>query len=175
MYFLMILAIAGSLMMFYPWRMRAAKGLCAVMSVMVFLCWGYVECAKFEKYSRADVNAVPRNVRTLKMIAGKVDELTNGDAFVDAQLLLYYLHGNPKLLFHVYSESLIQAKTEQEIKQALHSLRVGAIVLQTGGGKYSLLPLWDYINEEFICISSTEFGKYVIFLNPEFIKGFPCF
>lgn len=174
MYFLMIFSIAGSWLLFYPWRRNAVKIICAVISVIVFLSWGYIEGLKFEKYSQKDINLAQKLEREYNNVATRVEELSTGDAFDWAQTRVYYHHGTPKILFHMYSESLIQAKTEQEIKEALHNLRVGTILLGRGGiGRvdYSLLPFWDYINEEFICISSTEFGDCVIFVNPEFIKN----
>ena len=70
-------------------------------------------------------------------------------------------------MYHMYTEDLIQAKTNAEIETALDKLNVGAILLPENGldyHDYSLLPFWDYINENenFSQIKNEETG-YVIF------------
>lgn len=94
-------------------------------------------------------------------MADIISSVTDEDAFTKDQLLLYYLHGNPKLLYHPYTEDLIQAKTDNEIEAAIEKLNVGVIILPEDGidyHDYSLLPFWEYINQNYSKITPEEGG-----------------
>ncbi len=101
------------------------------------------------------IGAWKAKVEEWKEIGVIVEKISDRDTFVYNEALLYYLKGTPKLLFHSYSEELLQAKTDEEIRRAVERLNIGAIILPSSGMEYhdySLLPFWRYIND------SNEFG-----------------
>ncbi len=174
MYFFMLFSITGGFFLNHSWKDSFVKIVSVILSVVVMVTWGYVEIYKYRMFNIRSTAHSQKLVNQYNCIADKIESISEGDAFVQRQPLLYYLHGTPKLLFHIYSEPLIQAKTYKEIDEAIDVLNVGAIVLPASGCEdyidYSLLPFWEYIQEEFICYSSENFGKYVIFFNPGLMR-----
>lgn len=167
MYFLMLLAITGGWMLTRPWESKLLRYICSFAAAIVFGLWLSAENDRISIYDKDYVAyciTIAEDYRELADIAASV---TDGDGFTDNQILLYYLHGTPKLLFHMYSEDLIQAKTDNEIEAALEKLNVGAIILPENGldyHDYSLLSFWDYINEnENFSQIKKEGTNYVIF------------
>lgn len=108
-------------------------------------------------------NAVSGYSRAGASVREKVLE-SEREVYVDDQILAYYCDCDAKLLYHPIAEPLIQAKTEEEIKNALARLNIGFIILDVDNmyHDYSLLPLWDYINDPQYAdafAAQTETGK----------------
>ena len=171
MYFLMLFAITGS------WLLTRRVHIQFVNAVALVICalgmYGFLKAEeqRCAQYSKSYLNACIRMQQDYEKIADIADSLTDGDVFTRNQVLLYYLHGTPKLLYHPYTEDLIQAKTDDEIEAAIEKLNVGAILLPESGldyHDYSLLPFWEYINnsDSFSRITPEEGGydrDYIIF------------
>lgn len=165
MYFLMLFAIAGGWMLTRPWAAKLLRYLCGFTAVIVFGLWLSAENDRISIYNKSHLTACITITENYRELADMVASVTDRNVFMRKQQILYYLHGTPKLLYHMYAEDLIQAKTDAEIEDALEKLNVGAILLPENGldyHDYSLLPFWDYINENFKQIKSEETG-YVIF------------
>lgn len=165
MYFLMLFAITGGWMLTRPWAAKLSRYLCGFMAVIVFGLWLLAEGDRILIYNKNHLTRSITVVESYRELADTAASVTDGDVFTHNQIILYYLHGTPKLLYHIYAEDLIQAKTDDEIEAALEELNVGAILLPENGldyHDYSLLPFWDYINENFSQIKNEEAG-YVIF------------
>lgn len=165
MYFLMLLAITGGWMLTRSWTAKPIRYLCCFAAVIVFGLWLSAEDGRLSDYSKVYLTTCVTRIEAYKELADTVAVVTDGNIFTCNQVLLYYLHGTPKLLYHMYTEDLIQAKTDAEIEIALKKLNVGAILLPENGldyHDYSLLPFWDYINKNFSQIKKEESG-YVIF------------
>lgn len=167
MYFLMLFAITGGWMLTRPWAAKHLRYLCSFTAVIVFGLWLSAENDRISIYNKSHLTACITITENYRELADMVASVTDRNVFMQKQQILYYLHGTPKLLYHMYAEDLIQAKTDAEIEDALEKLNVGAILLPENGldyHDYSLLPFWDYINENenFSRIRSEETG-YVIF------------
>lgn len=167
MYFLMLFAITGGWMLTRSWISKLLQYICGFTAVITFGLWLLAENDRISIYNKSYLTRCITNIETYRELADMVTSVTDGNVFTQNQVLLYYLHGTPKLLYHMYAEDLIQAKTDAEIEAALEKLNVGAILLPKNGLEYhdySLLPFWDYINENenFSRIRSEETG-YVIF------------
>lgn len=168
-YFLMIFAITGSWLLTQSWTRRYIRNICSLVVVVVVGMYILAECDRASVYNRPYIKECQSWGAIYNDLADTVLSLTDGDVFTRNQVILYYLHGTPKLLYHIYAEELIQAKTDEEIERAMDNLNVGAILLPESGvdyHDYSLLPFWDYINEDdsFTRIPDEESG-YVIFLR----------
>ena len=156
MYFIMLLAIAGSWLLTRRYIGNLMNPLIACVLIAVgCLCLN----AEYSRYSLYNINRLNTDisiVKDYKKVANllAIDEF-KGDIFTNDQVLLYHLARNkslrqPKLLYHIYAKDLIQAKTDIEIEEAISNLNIGIIILpQNGVGyhDYSLLPFWKYINE----------------------------
>ena len=165
MYFLMLFAMTGGWMLTRPWAAKLLRNICSFTAILVFGLWILAEGDRISGYNRSYMTSCITTVESYKEMADIAASVTDGDVFTRNQVILYYLHGTPKLLYHMYTEDLIQAKTDAEIETALVKLNVGAILLPENGldyHDYSLLPFWDYINENFSQIKNEETG-YVIF------------
>lgn len=155
MYFLVLLAITGAWMLTYPWKnkyLRQGLMLVAACCACVYLQQEY---GKYEDYPSSSIAYWRMVVAEYEQIGDMAAEVANGDVFVNSEVLLYYLKGTPKLLFHQYSEDILQAKTDEEIQAAVDKLNIGAIILPASGFEYhdyALLPFWEYINK------SDDFG-----------------
>ena len=171
MYFLVIFAITGAWLFICLWEKKYISYVATLMVAGCFCIYLSQEYDKYEAYPSAHIDVSKAIVEEYKQIGNIAAEISDGDAFVYSEILLYYLKGNPKLLFHPYSEELIQAKTYEEIQRAVDKLNAGTIILPASGFEYhdySLLPFWEYINEsdEFGMISQEERGgsqDYVIY------------
>lgn len=171
MYFLVIFAITGAWLFICLWEKKYISYVATLMGAGCFCIYLSQEYDKYEAYPSAHIDVSKAIVEEYKQIGNIAAEISDGDAFVYSEILLYYLKGNPKLLFHPYSEELIQAKTHEEIQRAVDKLNAGTIILPASGFEYhdySLLPFWEYINEsdEFGMISQEERGgsqDYVIY------------
>ncbi|MBD5551434.1 MAG: hypothetical protein HDQ96_09690 [Lachnospiraceae bacterium] len=167
MYFLMLLAIMGGWMLTRQWTAKLLRYLCGFTAVIVFGLWLSAENNRVSDYNKGYLTRCITDIESYKELADTAASVTDGNVFTRNQVILYYLHGTPKLLDHIYTEDLIQAKTDTEIEAALEKLDVGAILLPGNGvdyHDYSLLPFWDYIheNENFGQIKNEKNG-YVIF------------
>lgn len=167
MYFLMLFAITGGWMLTRRWAAKLLRYICSFIAVIVFGLWLSAENDRISIYNKGYLTRCITVVGSYRELADTVASVTDGNVFTRNQVILYYLHGTPKLLYHMYTEDLIQAKTDAEIEAALEKLNVGAILLPENGvdhHDYSLLPFWDYINENenFSQIKNEESG-YVIF------------
>lgn len=173
MYFLMVLSILGGWLLTTSWKKVQEKNVCAVLLMLVFACFISAEIKKYSIYNAEHFAWSRTVVAEYRTIANATYRSTDGNVFIDSRPVLYYIKRNPRLLSHMLAESLIQAKTWDEIEKAVCDLQVGAIVLPfngKGGCDYTLLPFWDYIQEEFVCCASSDYGKYVIYYNPKFMK-----
>ena len=168
MYFLMLFSVLGAWLLTRQWKKRAfayISNLIIVCMLILYLSSWYnkVSLYNYENYELP----FAKKAYNFGKLADQLESLTDGDVFTNNQILVYYLHGNPKLLFHVYTEELIQAKTDAEIEQAMNNLNVGAIVLPESGldyHDYSLLPFWKYINYDDSFLKYKDEGTgYVIF------------
>lgn len=151
MYFLMLLAVTGAWLLTRGHDKKCLSVVFTVSTIMVFSLsyWSWLYTTG--KYHRQYMDACISLRDKYETIADIAANITDGDLFLENQILLYYLHGTPKLLYHPYSETLIQAKTDDEIAAAMETLNIGAIILPEDGleyHNYSLLPFWDYINDE---------------------------
>ncbi|RKM57866.1 hypothetical protein D6855_12510 [Butyrivibrio sp. CB08] len=150
MYFLMLFAVTGARIITKKWKTWKGNGIAAFACLICFMLFIRAEVTRFDLYNQSYVE-VCKNIRLeYEKIANIVDTVTDGDAYTHDQLLLLYLHGSPKLLYHPCVEELIQAKTDSEIENAIDNLNVGAIIIPADGidyHDYSLLPFWDYIND----------------------------
>ena len=150
MYFLMLLSMTGSWLLTRKYDRKILTGIGVVGSAFVFALYGWAKIDKSSTYNKEYVRSCITVIENYKQLANTITSLTDGNAFTHDQVLLYYLHGTPKLLYHMYTEDLIQAKTDEEIETAIEKLGVGAILLPENGlayHDYSLLPFWNYINE----------------------------
>lgn len=171
MYFLMLFAITGAWMLTYSWNSKRLRYILTWVVVFCFSVYLYQEDSKYKAYPRNHIVASNVLVEEYRQIGDIAAEASDGDAFVYNQVLLYYLKGNPRLIFHQYSEDLLQAKSEEEIQAAVDKLNIGTIILPASGLEYhdySLLPFWKYINENdnFGMITQEERGgnlDYVIY------------
>lgn len=149
MYFLMLFAITGAWLLTRKIRIKIVGGGIRVCVCLAFAFFLQTEVIRYTTINRAEVDVrINDRIGYIKM-ADIVASITDGDAFTRDQVLLLYLHGTPKLLYHPYTEELIQAKTNEEIENAMEKLNVGVILLPENGidhHNYSLLPFWDYIN-----------------------------
>lgn len=151
MYFLMIFAITGSWLLTGAWVRNSVRMACAILVAVVFMLYLKEEYDRTSIYSRPYIASCQDTVNGYRDLADTVASLTDGDVFTNNQVVLYYLHGTPKLLYHIYSEELIQAKSDAEIGKAMDDLNTGAILLPESGldyHDYSLLPFWEYIHED---------------------------
>lgn len=167
MYFLMLFAIMGGWMLTRSWAEKLLRYICGFMVAIVFGLWLSVENDRISFYNKSYLTSCITVGESYRELADTVASVTDGNVFTRNQVILYYLHGTPKLLYHMYTEDLIQAKADAEIEAALEKLNVGAILLPEDGldyHDYSLLPFWDYINqnENFSQIKNEDNG-YVIF------------
>lgn len=168
MYFLMLFGITGGWMLTKTWTIKILRYICGFTAIIVFGLWLSAESDRITIYNKSYFTYCITTVESYKELADAVASVTDENVFTDNQVILYYLHGTPKLLYHMYTEDLIQAKTDAEIKDAIEKLNVGAILLPENGldyHDYSLLPFWDYINDEdkgFKQLKKEETG-YVIF------------
>ena len=167
MYFLMLLAITGGWMLTRSWAAKLLQYICAFTVVIVSGLWLLAETDRVIHYDKSHLQVCITITEGYRELADIVTSLTDRNVFISKQQILYYLPGTPKLLYHMYAEDLIQAKTDTEIEVALEQLNVGAILLPEDGldyHDYSLLPFWDYIhkNENFSQIKHEKTG-YVIF------------
>ncbi|RKM57865.1 hypothetical protein D6855_12505 [Butyrivibrio sp. CB08] len=149
MYFLLLLSITGAWLLTQKTKFKvlnmAVVGICVVM----FGFFLRTEVIRYSTINKAEKMNKIEIVREYKEIADIVSDKTRGDVYTRDQVLLLYLHGTPKLLYHPVSEDLIQAKTETEIADAIEKLNVGAVILPEDGVDnydFSLLPFWEYIN-----------------------------
>ena len=149
MYFLIMFSLTGGWLL----TRRSLNKYINIVSFMICVCFFCIcireECSKLARNNQESVEICNEIKEEYCAIADKLSLMTTGDVFVDNQMQMYYLHGTPKLLFHMYSEELIQAKTDEEVQKAINNLNIGAIVLPGDGllhKDYSLLPFWDYIN-----------------------------
>lgn len=151
MYFLMIFAITGSWLLTRHWTKKSHRHACLALIAVTIMLYLNVECKRVINYSRQYIVDCVASIARYRNLADTVANLTDGNVFTANQVILYYLHGTPKLLYHVNSEDLIQAKTDDEIEYAMNELNLGAILLPENGLDYldySLLPFWKYINED---------------------------
>lgn len=152
MYFLMLFALtSGWLLSRLLYGRRQLLRSIFSTGIIVFCFAIYLSCeySKYTTYSHDYLDTRKETAQDYQKISSLLVSLTDGNIFTRNQALLYYLPGTPKLLYHSYSEALIQAKTPDEIQTALKNLDVGAIILPQDGldyHDYSLLPFWDYIN-----------------------------
>lgn len=169
MYFLVLFAITGSWLLTRTWAQKNIRMAGGVLIAVVFMLYCNEEYYRTSIYGKSYIEYCEAVVHGYKNLANTVASLTEGDVFTNNQVLLYYLHGTPKLLYHIYSEQLIQAKTDAEVEKAMDDLNIGAILLPESGLEYhdySLLPFWKYINENesFRRVLDEESG-YVIFCH----------
>lgn len=163
MYFLMLFAVTGAWLLTRKVRLKSVAALSLAVCLLGFSFFLKAEAERCGQYSKAYVGRCITIVQDYKRIADLAAAVTDGSVFTRNQVVLYYLHGLPKLLYHPYSESLIQARTDEEVAQAVEELNIGAILLPKSGidyHDYSLLPFWDYINnsEHFSQITPEEGG-----------------
>ncbi|MBR2674867.1 MAG: hypothetical protein IKE52_05375 [Mogibacterium sp.] len=161
MTFLMLLAISGAWVLTRSIKSRHILAIfaripfaAAFIAVMFFFL--QVEQLRMVDYGELYLDYCIKRGAYYEDIADRAARATHGSVFTQDQALLFYLHGNPKLLYHINAEDLIQAKTEEEIKAAIEKLNIGAIVLPPNGlsyHDYALLPFWEYI------ISDESFGQ----------------
>lgn len=169
MYFLMLFAITGGWFLTRLWVAKYIRYACHFIAAAVFGLWISAENDRLSIYNRQYIANCISSVESYKNLANDVASVTRGGVFTSNQVILYYLQDTPKLLYHIYTEDLIQAKTDGEIEAALGKLNIGAILLPENGldyHDYSLLPFWKYINEDssFSQIKHEESG-YMIFYN----------
>lgn len=171
MYFLMLFSITGAWIIVWLQKSTYFRHVMVFVVIICLCIYQKQEYNKYKSYPKEYIDNCNTIVKEYKEIAEIVEAVSEGDAFVYSEVLLYYLKGTPKLLFHLYSEELIQAKTDEEIQSAVDKLNIGAIILPESGLEYhdySLLPFWRYINEseEFGMITQEERGgnqDYVIY------------
>lgn len=150
MYFLMLFAISGGWLLGRKWEKEQLQKVVTVGVALTFCMYLRVEWHRYISYGKAYVKSCVSITESYRKLDENISEITDGDVFTNNEVLLAHLSGNPKLLFHMYAEELIQAKTEEEIETAFTNLNVGAILLPPDGldyHDYSLLPFWGYINQ----------------------------
>jgi hypothetical protein len=155
MYFLMLFSITGAWFLVQPWKNKRLRYVMLILVICCLCIYQRQEYYKYITYPKMSIGAWKAKVEEWKEIGVIVEKISDRDTFVYNEALLYYLKGTPKLLFHSYSEELLQAKTDEEIRRAVERLNIGAIILPSSGMEYhdySLLPFWRYIND------SNEFG-----------------
>lgn len=151
LYFLMLFAMTGAWLLTRPNESKVLKKVTLILTAVFVVSYTYVGYEKVEGYGRGFIDRLKEIAEDKEELAILAESVTDGDVFAESQNLLFFLHGTPKLLFHMYSEDLIQAKSDDEIEAALDKLNVGAILLPPSGcdyHDYSLLPFWKYINDE---------------------------
>ena len=172
LYFLMLLSISGSWLLSHSYSLSKVNLIKKLLIIILIIFSATVGYSKISNYDHHHMESSNIESRVFQELADKVDLLTDGDVFTNNQVILYYLHGTPKLLVHPYCMDLIQAKTNYEIEKALDDLHVAALLLPTTGygidaRDYSTLPFWYYINssETFEKIEDTGGSKYTIYIN----------
>lgn len=172
-YFLTLFALTGAWLITRLWRHKYINVAFNVLIGVVFVMSLFVQIERYENLrvpqgcGKYYLDYLSSKIDNYKSLAAKTSALTEANVFTHNEVLAYYIQENPKLLYHIYTEELIQAKTEAEIEKAMEKLNVGAILLPSTGKDYidySLLPFWKYINENenFIKIPDEKSG-YVIF------------
>lgn len=167
MYFLMLFAITAGWLLTRRW-MTLKTGLWFMAAAFIwFVIFLQEENMKMKIYSKQYVRYCEEIIDEYKRTAELADAVTEGNVFVQNQVLLYYLHGTPKLLYHQYSEPLIQAKNDREVEAAIKCLGLGAVILPENGldyHDYSLLPFWYYVKESgrFGVIDLEEYDIYYL-------------
>lgn len=149
MYFLMLFAITGAWLLSGKGSLTIAKIMASIIFIFTFVLFLRTEIIRYNTINRWEVQIRINQRDDYIKIADIISSVTDGDAFTRDQVLLLYLHGTPRLLYHPYAEDLIQAKMDEEIEVAVEKLNIGAIILPQNGldnHDYSLLPFWDYIN-----------------------------
>lgn len=175
MYFLMLFSITGAWFLVQSWKSKWLRYSMLLLAICCVCIYQKQEYNKYVTYPKMSINEWNARVEEYRKIGDIAEEISEGDVFVYSEVLLYYLKGTPKLLFHPYSEDLMQAKTDEEIQLAVDRLNIGAIILPSSGLEYhdySLLPFWRYINEsdEFGMITQEERGgnqDYVIYYKKD--------
>lgn len=180
MYFLMLFAVTGAWLLTYAWKNRSVRYLTTLIMIICFITGLGTTLDRYFVYSKKHVNTCVSTEKFFRELGKTAKQAADGDVFTFNQIILYYsMTDNAKLLYHKYTKSLIQAKTDEEIKAAIEKLNVGTVILPNDGcdyHDYSLLPFWKYINDE------KNFGKitfdrpvnkrknYVIFYNKQKAK-----
>ena len=161
MYFIMLFAITGAWLITRKSKYKSMTYISSIVCIICFIFFLRAEFTRYNIYCKSYVKSCIDIRKNYEKMADIISSVTDEDAFTKDQLLLYYLHGNPKLLYHPYTEDLIQAKTDNEIEAAIEKLNVGVIILPEDGidyHDYSLLPFWEYINQNYSKITPEEGG-----------------
>lgn len=172
MYFLMLFAVTGGWMLTRRGsREERRETLSLIGSALCFVLYLLIAVVRVTGYNRVDMDSYLQIEAECRRIADVADAVEDGDVFTANRVLLYYLHGTPKLLYHNMSEPLIQAKTDEEIEAALDEMNVGAIILPRNGKKYhdyACLPFWDYLQRservDPVPLGGDEPGDQVLFV-----------
>lgn len=164
MYFLMLFAVTGSWLLTRKYNIKIMAGMSFAVCTVMFMFFICAEGTRCNTYNKAYVATCINNRHEYEKMADIISSVTDGDVFTHDQVLLFYLNGTPKLLYHPYAEDLIQAKTNEEIAAAIEKLNIGAILLPENGldyHDYSLLPFWNYINDQnYFSQITPEEGEY---------------
>lgn len=152
MYFMVLLSIAVCFAVHLLWEKK--KSLILRYGILCFNLL-VISIAPFSQTSSGpittrEVESYNNRVGTYNSIVGTAakEKAQERQVYVDDQVLAYYCNCDAKLLYHSIAEPLIQAKTDEEIETALEKLNIGVIVLNVESmyHDYSLLPMWEYIN-----------------------------
>lgn len=167
MYFMVLLSIAVCFAGHLLWKKRTSVSMRYCMLFFIVLV---VSLAPFSQGSSGpittkEVESRNKDVEVYSVVGAAAREKAQGsEVYVDDQILAYYCDCDAKLLYCPIAEPLIQAKTNDEIEKALAGLNIGVIVLNVENmyHDYSLLPMWDYINNPQYAdafMAQTETGK----------------
>ena len=175
MYFLGLLSMTGGWLLTRQFDKRVFTCVLYVLVACFTVFFLQTEKERCTEGGRAYLESCIKIRNEYVKLADNVSKLTDKYVLTRDQVIAYYLINNPKLLYHPYSEDLIQAKSDAEIKRAIDNLNVGAILLPENGidyHNYSLLPFWNYINDDekfkkVIPEERTDETKVVIFYSDE--------
>lgn len=148
MYFLMILALLGGMMLseiYFMNKKFLTGGICIII-IPVF----YLGLINLNEYYPRVLNAQrQKKIESFKKITEIASSYaTDGDIFAGEDIIAAYFDEPPKILYDYYARPILIANNDDEIEAAIDELNIQVFVFNTLAYRYhyyEVLPFYDYL------------------------------